>query len=92
MATMQHKIFFCVREFIKTEDFVRLRQNLCSDRMRTRLAAKTVNVQEFMIPLSSQAAFLELLHVAVMCMYINHLSSQPSSSYKSVIFGSKQSS
>jgi hypothetical protein len=52
---------------------------------------KTVKFQEFTIPLSSQAALLELLHVALLCMHINHLSSQPSCLYKSVIFASKQS-
>jgi len=52
---------------IHSQDFVRLHQVLCSDRTRTCLAAKTVKFQEFMIPLSSQAALLESLHVAVLC-------------------------
>jgi hypothetical protein len=76
---------------LHSQDFERLHQNLCSDRTRILLAAKRVKFQEFMIPLSSQAALLELLHVAVLCMYINHLSSRPSCLYKSVIFVSKQS-
>jgi hypothetical protein len=48
-------------KLLHSQDFERLHQNLCSDRTRTRLAAKTVKFQEFMIPLSSQAALLELL-------------------------------
>jgi len=50
-----------------SQDFVRLNQNLCSDRTRTRLAAKTAKFLEFIIPLSRQAPLLELLHVAVPC-------------------------